>query len=104
MTVVGTWLVSPLVPRIVGDEYRPLTGIFWLFALTGAILAVLGLLLLAVIAAQRTVVGIVVWVSVAVEAAVILLWADSVTSLVVIAVSAAAVMTGICLALARSAS
>ena len=31
--------------------------------------------------------------SVAVEAAVILLWADSVTSLVVIAVSAAAVMT-----------
>lgn len=98
LTVVGTWLVSPLVPRIVGDEYRPLTGILWLFAATGAILAVLALVLLAVIAAQRTVVGIVVWVSVAVEAAVILLWADSVTSLVVIAVSAAAVMTTLCLA------
>ncbi|WP_290714270.1 MULTISPECIES: polysaccharide biosynthesis protein [Gordonia] len=96
-TVAGTWLVSPVVPHIAGDEYQPLAGRLWLFAATGAILAILALLLLAVIAVRRTVIGIAVWVAAAVEAAAILAWADSVTSLVTIAAASAAIMTAGCL-------
>lgn len=99
LTIAGTWLVSPLVPRIVGEEYRPLTGTLWLFATTGAILSILALLLLAVIAVQRTVIGIAVWLSIGIEAAVILTCAHSVTSLITIAALSAAAMTTLCLAL-----
>ncbi|MFT4201568.1 polysaccharide biosynthesis protein [Gordonia sp. (in: high G+C Gram-positive bacteria)] len=104
VTVASTWLVSPLVPRIVGDEYRPLTGNLWLFAASGAILSVLALLLLAVIAASRTVIGVTVWVAAALEAGAILLWAHSVTSLVLIATASATVMTTACAALVAAGS
>ncbi|GED96053.1 polysaccharide biosynthesis protein [Gordonia crocea] len=97
VTVVGTWVLSPLVPRIVGEEYRPLTGILWLFAATGAVLSLLALLLLAVIAVRRTTIGLAVWACTALEAVAILGWADSVTSLVAIAATAATVMTALCL-------
>jgi len=97
VTVVGTWVLSPLVPRIVGEEYRPLTGILWLFAATGAVLSLLALLLLAVIAVRRTAIGLAVWACTALEAVAILGWADSVTSLVAIAATAATVMTALCL-------
>ncbi len=103
-TVLGTWLASPLVGAIAGEEYRPLTGVLWLFAATGAILAVLALLLLAVIAVQRTVVGAAVWLSAALEAGAILAWAHSVLSLIMIAAIAAALMTGACLVLVRPGS
>ncbi|NNG96007.1 lipopolysaccharide biosynthesis protein [Gordonia araii] len=99
VVVTGTWLVSPLVPHIVGDDYRPLTGFLWMFSATGAILAILALLLLAVIAVRRTVIGVAVWVSVAIEATVMLVWADSVTTLIAIAAASAAVMALLCLAL-----
>ncbi|MFT3901355.1 MAG: polysaccharide biosynthesis protein [Gordonia sp. (in: high G+C Gram-positive bacteria)] len=101
IAVASVWLASPLVPRIVGDDYEPLTGILWVFALTGAVLAVLGLVLLAVIAASRTAIGIAVWVAVALEAGAILLWADTITSLAVIAAVSATVTTVGCLALVR---
>lgn len=97
--VVGaTWVGAPLVPHVVGAEYRPIVGILWVFAAAGAVFAVLALLLLAVIAVRRTVIGIAVWVLVAGQAAAILAWAHSVATLVGIAAVSATIITTVCVA------
>ena len=86
-------VVGPLVPVIVSESYRPLTSILWVFAATGALLAILQVALLWAIAAERTAVALIAWVVVAVEAALILAWAHSVVSLVTIAATSAAIST-----------
>ncbi|MFT3660872.1 MAG: polysaccharide biosynthesis protein [Gordonia sp. (in: high G+C Gram-positive bacteria)] len=80
---------GPLVPTVVSPDYRPVTGLLWLFALTGAVLAVLQLLLLAAIARDRARGGIPASLVLALEVVCILAYADSVLSLAVIAVLSA---------------
>ncbi|WP_454164426.1 polysaccharide biosynthesis protein [Gordonia iterans] len=82
---------GPLVPVVVSADYRPIAGLLWLFALTGAMLAVLQLLLLAAIARDRSRGGLPASVVLLIEVVLILTLADSVLSLAVIAAVCAAV-------------
>ena len=47
-------LAAPLVPAVVGADYRPVAGLLWAFALVGVVLSVLQALLLWTIATERT--------------------------------------------------
>lgn len=76
---------GPLVPSIISSDYRPVANVLWLFAYTGAVLAVLQLLLLAAIARDHARGGIPASVVLVVEAVLILTVAQSVVSLAVIA-------------------
>ncbi|MDG3010279.1 polysaccharide biosynthesis protein [Rhodococcus sp. D2-41] len=98
LAVLAAAVAAPLVPLLVGDAYRPVTGLLWLFALEGAILALLQGALLSTIARERTGFAGVAWVGVAVEAVVLPL-AGSVTALLVSAVACAAVTTAVVTAL-----
>ncbi|MBT0567476.1 polysaccharide biosynthesis protein [Williamsia sp. CHRR-6] len=91
---------GPLVPVVVGPDYRPVAGLLWLFALTGAALAVLQVALLAAIARHRTHISVVAWVVVVVEVLLMLTLAHSVAGLAVIAAGAAAVSATLTVALA----
>lgn len=90
ITVLGA-LVGPLVPVLVGEEYRPLTPLLGLFAYTGAAFSVLQVALLAAIAHDRTSISVLAWVLLGAEAVAILVSGHSVTSLAVIAAVAATV-------------
>lgn len=95
---VAAAALGPLVPLVVGDAYRPLVGLLWLFAYTGSAMAVLQVLLLSAIAADRTRASAVTWLVVGIEVVVIVCVVDSVVALAVtaaVAVTAAAVATGI---------
>ncbi|MDF3282881.1 polysaccharide biosynthesis protein [Gordonia sp. N1V] len=95
---VAAAALGPLVPLVVGDAYRPLVGLLWLFAYTGSAMAVLQVLLLSAIAADRTRASAVTWLVVGIEVIVIVCVVDSVVALAVtaaVAVTAAAVATGI---------
>ncbi|QUD85820.1 polysaccharide biosynthesis protein [Gordonia polyisoprenivorans] len=95
---VAAAALGPLVPLVVGDAYRPLLGLLWLFAYTGSAMAVLQVLLLSAIAADRTRASAVTWLVVGIEVVVIVCVVDSVVALAVtaaVAVTAAAVATGI---------
>ena len=90
LTVVGVAVAAPLASVIAGADYAPVEGLLWAFALHGACLAIVQCGLLAAIAGDRTVVGLVAWLGVATEAVVMLTVADSVTSMIAIAVVCAA--------------
>ena len=97
-------LAGPLVPTLVSDEYRPVSGLMWLFALTGSLLAVLQLLLLAAIARDHARGGIPASLVLVVEAVLILTVAHSVLTLAVIAAACAALsvaLTAIWIAIAH---
>ncbi|WP_233500119.1 polysaccharide biosynthesis protein [Gordonia sp. YC-JH1] len=79
-----------LVPVVISDDYRPVAGLMWLFALTGALLAVLQLMLLTAIARDRARGAIPALVVLVVEVSVILTAVDSVAGLVAVAAGAAA--------------
>ena len=91
---VGAGCAGPLVPLVFSDDYRPLVPILWIFAFTGAMLAVLQVTLLWAIARDRTRVAVFTWAALAVEGALILAVADSVLSLALVAASAATAATG----------
>lgn len=80
---------GPLVPAVVSADYRPVANVLWLFAYTGAVLAVLQLFLLAAIARDRARGGLPASVVLIVEVVLILTVADSVVSLAVIAAACA---------------
>lgn len=82
---------GPLVPTVISADYRPVANLLWLFAYTGATLAVLQLLLLAAIARDRARGGIPASVVLIGEIVLILTVADSVVSLAVIAAACATV-------------
>ncbi|MFD4267968.1 polysaccharide biosynthesis protein [Rhodococcus sp. NPDC058481] len=90
VTVAGAALVAPLAPMLVGQEYAPVQGLLWLFALDGACLAVLQGALLSAIARERTRLALAAWVALAVEVALILGFASTILQLVTIAVATAA--------------
>lgn len=92
VVVVAAALAAPLVPMLVGDEYRPVTGLLWLFALEGAVLALLQGALIGAIARERTSLAAVAWVGLAVEA-LVLAFASSMTTMLVGATICVAVTT-----------
>ncbi|MFT3716647.1 MAG: polysaccharide biosynthesis protein [Gordonia sp. (in: high G+C Gram-positive bacteria)] len=83
-------VAGPLVPAIVSEDYRPVAGLIWLFALTGALLSLLQLLLLAAVARDRARGAIPALGVLLIETALILTVAHSVLSLVLIAAGCAA--------------
>ena len=83
-------LIGPLIPWVLGEEYRPVVPIAWLFTYTGAAMAVLQVLLLAAIAADRTRVALITWCVVIAEVIVIV---TAVHSVAVLAATAAVSVT-----------
>ncbi|MFE3099942.1 polysaccharide biosynthesis protein [Nocardia tengchongensis] len=107
VTVAGAAVAAPLAPLFAGRDYAPIQGLLWLFALEGALLAVLQVTLLSAIAADRTAPAAITWIGLAAGVAVMLTCAHSVLSLIVIATVTAAVttlvITGVALRTARAA-
>ncbi|MFZ2512653.1 MAG: hypothetical protein WAW85_16350, partial [Gordonia sp. (in: high G+C Gram-positive bacteria)] len=86
---------GPLVPSIISPDYQPVANLLWLFAYTGAVLAILQLLLLAAIARDHARGGIPASVVLVIEVVLILTVAHSVVSLAVIAGGCATVSVGV---------
>ena len=97
--VAGAAVAAPLAPLFAGRDYAPIQGLLWLFALHGAILAVLQGALLSAIAVRRTALAGLAWGGLALEVVLMLTLANSVTELIVTVVSVAAVTTTLVAAL-----
>ncbi|WP_428846952.1 polysaccharide biosynthesis protein [Nocardia terpenica] len=95
VAVVGAALCAPLAPLLAGGDYAPIEGLLWVFALDGALLALLQGALLSAIAADRTAPAAITWVGLAVEVLVMLLVGRSVPTLIGIATATAAVVTAV---------
>lgn len=93
VTVLGAALAAPLAPLFAGRDYAPIQGLLWLFALDGALLAILQAVLLSAIAADRTAPAAITWIGLGVGVATMLTCAHSVLTLIVIATVTAAVTT-----------
>ncbi|MEU0545149.1 polysaccharide biosynthesis protein [Nocardia sp. NPDC005978] len=93
VAVLGAALAAPLAPLFAGQDYAPVQGLLWLFALQGALLAVLQGALLSAIAADRTASAAITWLGLAVGVVVMRTCAHSVTSLIAIAAGTAALTT-----------
>ena len=91
--LVTTALPGSVLGLLLGDHYASLAGRLGLFAVEGACLAVLQLLLYSGIARGVSSVGRVLWATAAVEALVVLLLRPGLTGIVVIAAGCAAVAT-----------
>ncbi|QNG20300.1 polysaccharide biosynthesis protein [Rhodococcus triatomae] len=89
LLVVGAALAAPLAPLVVGDEYRPVQSLLWVFALQGASLAVLQGALLSAIAGERTHLAVVAWIGLAVEIALLLTVGTTIGRFVTVAASVA---------------
>src|SRR6185437_2177640 len=87
-----------------GHDYAPIQGLLWLFALDGAVLAILQGALLSAIAVDRTGLAAITWIGLAAEIVVILAFARSVPALITTAATTASLatllITGIVLATA----
>ncbi|MBM7365588.1 polysaccharide biosynthesis protein [Gordonia hydrophobica] len=81
---------GPLVPIVISDDYRGVAGLMWAFALAGALLAVLQLMLLTAIARNRARGALPALAVLVVEVVVIVTAVGSVTGLVAVSVIAAA--------------
>ncbi|WP_228461364.1 polysaccharide biosynthesis protein [Gordonia spumicola] len=91
LCVTGAAAVGgPLVPAVISEDYRPVASLMWLFALTGALLAVLQLMLLAAIARNHARGALPAFAVLVAEIAVILVVADSVPLLASVAALSAA--------------
>lgn len=95
VTVVGAALVAPLAPLLAGQDYAPVQGLLWAFALAGACLAVLQGALLSAIARERTRIALVAWVGLAVEIGLILGFVSSIRQLITVAVVTAALTAAV---------
>lgn len=95
VAVIGAALAAPLAPLFAGADYAPIQGLLWLFALHGAILAVLQGALLSAIAVERTALAAVTWIGLAIEITLMLTFARTIESLITTAVSVAAITTTI---------
>jgi O-antigen/teichoic acid export membrane protein len=92
VAVAGAAIAAPLVPAIVGDDYAPVQGLLWVFALNGAFLAVLQGALLSAIARERTVLAVVAWIGLAVEVGLMLTVASTVQQLVTVVAASSGVV------------
>ncbi|MEV0356332.1 polysaccharide biosynthesis protein [Nocardia sp. NPDC050697] len=93
--VAGAALAAPLAPLFAGADYAPVQNLLWLFALHGAILAVLQGALLSAIAVDRTAPAALTWVGLAAEVVLMATLAHSVPALVTVAACTAAVTTAL---------
>jgi hypothetical protein len=91
--LVTTALPGSVLGLLLGEHYASLAGRLGLFAVEGACLAVLQLLLYGGIARGVSSVGRVLWATAAVEALVVLLLRPGLTGIVLIAAGCAAVAT-----------
>ncbi len=108
VAVLGAAVLAPVAPLFAGREYAPIEGWLWLFALDGALLALLQGALLSAIAVDRTVPAAMTWVGLVVEVGAIALFARSLpalitTATVVVALVSGAIIIVILRAAARSA-
>ncbi|WP_228837251.1 polysaccharide biosynthesis protein [Nocardia amamiensis] len=93
VAVLGAALAAPLAPLLAGEDYAPIQGLLWVFALHGALLAVLQGAVLSAIAVDRTSLALVTWLGLAVEVTLMLTLARTVPALITTAVSVAATTT-----------
>ncbi|MGQ4619197.1 polysaccharide biosynthesis protein [Nocardia sp. R7R-8] len=93
VAVLGAALAAPLAPLLAGADYAPIQGLLWMFALHGALLAVLQGAVLSAIAVDRTSLALVTWLGLVVEVTLMLALARSVPALITTAVSVAATTT-----------
>ncbi|AYF79259.1 polysaccharide biosynthesis protein [Nocardia yunnanensis] len=93
VTVAGAAIAAPLAPLFAGRDYAPIEGLLWLFALEGALLAVLQAALLSAIATDRTAPAAITWIGLGAGVAAMLTCAHSVLSLIVVATATAAATT-----------
>lgn len=91
VVTVGAGAAGPLVPMVIGDGYRELMPILWVFAWTGSALAVLQVALLSAIARDHTRVAVGTWVVLGIEIVVILTCVHSVVALAAVAATAATI-------------
>ncbi|MQY23520.1 polysaccharide biosynthesis protein [Nocardia macrotermitis] len=80
--VAGAAVLAPLAPLLAGGDYAPIQGWLWLFALDGALLALLQGALLSAIAVDRTAPAVITWVGLVVEIGAIALFAHSLPALI----------------------
>ncbi|MFD4403830.1 polysaccharide biosynthesis protein [Nocardia sp. NPDC058499] len=95
VAVFGAAVAAPLAPLLAGQDYAPIQGLLWLFALHGAILAVLQGALLSAIAVNRTALAMLAWVGLVLEVVLMLVVANSVTGLIVTAALVAGATTAL---------
>ncbi|GAC58731.1 hypothetical protein GOHSU_47_00170 [Gordonia hirsuta DSM 44140 = NBRC 16056] len=95
VVTLGAAAAGPLVPVIVSADYRPVANLLWLFAFTGAALAILQLLLLAAIARDRARGGLPASLVLVLEVVMIVTLAHSVLGLAVIAAVSAALSVAV---------
>jgi O-antigen/teichoic acid export membrane protein len=100
--VLGAAVFAPLAPLLAGRDYAPIEGLLWLFALDGALLALLQGALLSAIAVDRTAPAAITWVGLAAEVGVLLAVARSLLVLIGAATAIAAAVTATIVALAGS--
>lgn len=93
VAVAGAAVAAPLAPLFAGRDYAPIQGLLWLFALHGAVLAVLQGALLSAIAVERTALAGLAWTGLTVEVVLMLTVADSVVGLIGTAVAVAVATT-----------
>ncbi|WP_024801626.1 polysaccharide biosynthesis protein [Nocardia sp. BMG51109] len=91
--VVGAAVCAPLAPLFAGADYAPIQGWLWLFALDGALLALLQGALLSAIAVDRTALAALTWAGLAAEVGIMLLFARSLPALLGTATACAALVT-----------
>lgn len=100
VAVAGAALAAPLASLFAGRDYAPIENLLWLFALDGALLAVLQGALLSAIATDRTAPAAITWLGLATGMAIMLTCAHSVTTLITIATVTVAVTTTVITAFA----
>ncbi|WP_280496777.1 polysaccharide biosynthesis protein [Nocardia asiatica] len=93
IAVLGAALAAPVAPLLAGEDYAPIQGLLWVFALHGALLAVLQGAVLSAIAVDRTSLALVTWLGLAVEVTLMLSLARSIPALITTAVAVAATTT-----------
>jgi O-antigen/teichoic acid export membrane protein len=98
--VAAAALCAPLVPLLVGDAYRPVQSLLWMFALQGACLAVLQGALLSAIAGERTHLALVAWAGLLVEVILMVTVASTIEQFVGVAVGVAAATAAVVAVLA----
>ncbi|WP_036523662.1 hypothetical protein [Nocardia sp. NRRL WC-3656] len=98
VAVAGAAVLAPLAPLFAGRDYAPIQDLLWLFALAGALLAVLQGALLSAIAADRTAPAVVIWIGLAVEVGVAVPFVRSLPVLIALATGVAATVTALVVA------
>ncbi|WP_422394990.1 polysaccharide biosynthesis protein [Nocardia vulneris] len=86
-------LAAPIAPVLAGQDYAPIQGLLWLFALHGAILAVLQGAMLSAIAVDRTALAALTWLGLAIEVTLMVAFARSTPALITTAAACAATTT-----------